>query len=208
MLSHLPDLLWLPSVIMTVERPTQRHSSGFVSLERIGIMGNLGVIDLSILPPLVDLVSYLDPAVRHLTLKHRLKWFFCHKLNRFSLCFVHVAVYSNFMRFFFFKRQICLDIWITCLSCSYFITIFPLWKIVIVFHNGKCIHCSWIINLLAWRTTVSSILTSNYLTAPHCCLDPSCCCSFVCCFNFLSVFFPWEYSIQFDLGSHYSQILW
>lgn len=200
MLSHLPDLLWLPSVIMTVKRPTQRHSSGLVSLERIGIMGNLGVIDLSVLPPLVDLVSYLDPAVRLLTLKHRLKWFFCHKLNRdshfASLMFV---VCSNFMGNFFFKRQICLYIWITCLSCSYFITIF---------HNGKCIHCSWIINLLAWRTTVSSILTSNYLTAPHCCRDPSCCCSFVCCFNFLSVFFPWEYSIQFDLGSHYSQILW
>lgn len=28
MLSHLPDLLWLPSAIMTVERPTQRRSRG------------------------------------------------------------------------------------------------------------------------------------------------------------------------------------
>lgn len=60
MLSHLPDPLWLPSVIMTVERPTQRRSRGSLSPERGRIMGNLGVIDLSISPPLVDLVSYRD----------------------------------------------------------------------------------------------------------------------------------------------------
>lgn len=83
MLSHLPDLLWLPSVIMTVERPTQHHGSGSVSLERIRIMGNLRVIDLTVLPPLVDLVSYLNPAVWHWTLEHRLLWFECndHKSN-------------------------------------------------------------------------------------------------------------------------------
>ncbi len=55
MLSHLPDLLWLPSLIMTVERPTQRRSRGSLSLERGRILGNLAVIDLSISPPLVDL---------------------------------------------------------------------------------------------------------------------------------------------------------
>lgn len=60
MLSHLPDLLWLPSVIMTVERPTQRWSRGSLSLERGRIMGNLGVIDLAILTPLLDLISYHD----------------------------------------------------------------------------------------------------------------------------------------------------
>lgn len=46
MLSHLPDLLWLPSLVMTVERPTQRHSRGWLSLERGGIMGTFRVIDL------------------------------------------------------------------------------------------------------------------------------------------------------------------
>ena len=61
MLSHLPDLLWLPSVIMPVERPTQRRSRGSLSPERGRIMGNLAVIDLSISPPLVDLISYHDP---------------------------------------------------------------------------------------------------------------------------------------------------
>lgn len=45
---------------MTVERPTQRRSRGSLSLERGRIMGNLRVIDLAILPPLVDLVSYHD----------------------------------------------------------------------------------------------------------------------------------------------------
>lgn len=59
MLSHLPDLLWLPLVIMTVKRPTQCWSRSSVSPERVRIMGNLRVIDLPILPPLVDLISYL-----------------------------------------------------------------------------------------------------------------------------------------------------
>lgn len=58
MLSHLSVLLWLPPVIMTVERPTDRWSRGSLSLERCRIMGNLSVIDLSVLPPLVDFITY------------------------------------------------------------------------------------------------------------------------------------------------------
>lgn len=64
MLSHLSGLLWVPSMIMTVERPTQRRSRDALPPERAGIMGNFRVIDPEIKPPEVDPVSsgYLPKA--------------------------------------------------------------------------------------------------------------------------------------------------
>lgn len=64
MLSHLRDLLWLPSVIMTVERPTHRRAGARSPWREAGSW------ETSTFPPLGDLVAavtcrQLRAVVRH-----------------------------------------------------------------------------------------------------------------------------------------------
>lgn len=61
MLSHLPDLLWLPSLVMTLERDQRGASAQAASPWRdAGSWENLRVIDLPPLPPWTDPVSRGD----------------------------------------------------------------------------------------------------------------------------------------------------
>lgn len=95
MLSHLSVLLWFSPMIMTVERPTHHWSRGSLSLDRSRIMGNLRVIDLSILPPLVDLISYHDPQTANV--------YFAFK-QQIALISLHLFL-DNMMMDIFLRQQ-------------------------------------------------------------------------------------------------------